>query len=273
MRDVVRNGSRGLRPGFTLLELVVVLLIIAAIAGLLIPQIGMIGRSSDMAASAKSQADLANNIQLYFTLQKRYPQGLDSLLVGDGSSATEVYTPDDADGDGEQDSGLPDSGPNLDRDLTLATLSGGSGWTRSFTRSGFEYVYDHDRSVANANNSGIHRRDVADRNQDIEVAEVTSGSAVAQKLLPATQGVPETGARLIALGIGGSNAMISKTATNAPVYPGCDGKYYGRYVAIFKLYESGERATLAGVVDSYGRAPDYTQQQFNESLPDGARRG
>lgn len=263
-RRVVRRTA-----GFTLLELVVVVIIIATIAGLVIPQIGMIGRSTDMAASAKNQADLANNIQLYFVLQKRYPQGLDSLL----DTAGALYGPADADGDGQQDSGLPDSGPHLDRDLVAGTLAGGSGYARSFTRSGFEFVYDHDRTVINSNNSGNTVRDVSDRSVDITVAEVTPGSPVAVRLLPATAGIPETGVRLVALGIGGGNAAISKTLTNAPIYPGCDGTYYGRYVAIFKIYNSGERATLAGVVDSYGRAPDYTQQQFNESLPNGSRRG
>jgi prepilin-type N-terminal cleavage/methylation domain-containing protein len=64
---------RGRQSGFTLLEMVVVLFILAAVAGLSIPIVSMLGRSSDMAASAKTQSDLANNIQLFFTLQRRYP--------------------------------------------------------------------------------------------------------------------------------------------------------------------------------------------------------
>jgi len=78
-RSLVRKQSA--RSAFTLLELVLVLAIIAALAGLVIPQIAMVGRSSGMAASARSQSDVANNIQTFFALQRRYPQGLDSLLV------------------------------------------------------------------------------------------------------------------------------------------------------------------------------------------------
>ena len=59
----------------------------------------------------------------------------------------------------------------------------------------------------------------------------------------------------------------------SPVYPGCDGKYYGRYIAIFQVFESQERAVLVGVLDCYGRNPDYTIQQYNESLPNGSRQG
>ncbi len=75
------------RPSaFTLIELLVVIVILAALAALIVPNIGMLGRSSDMAVSAKSQADIANNVQQFFVLQKRYPQGLDSLLDTTGTA-------------------------------------------------------------------------------------------------------------------------------------------------------------------------------------------
>jgi hypothetical protein len=57
------------------------------------------------------------------------------------------------------------------------------------------------------------------------------------------------------------------------VYPGCDGYYYGRYIVVLMVYNTGERASLAGVIDSYGRNLNYTIDQYNESLPNGARRG
>lgn len=77
---------------------------------------------------------------------------------------------------------------------------------------------------------------------------------------------------LLPLVSGPRNSAVS-TTTNCPSYPGCDGKYYGRYVVYFRIYASGERATLVGVSDSYGRTPDYTQQQYNESLPNSGRQG
>ena len=66
------------KSGFTLIELVVVLAIIAALAGLVISQVAMLGRTTDMASSASNQAELANNIQLYFVLQKRFPCAIQS---------------------------------------------------------------------------------------------------------------------------------------------------------------------------------------------------
>jgi prepilin-type N-terminal cleavage/methylation domain-containing protein len=279
-RDGWRAEAQKIRSAFTLLELVIVVMIIATIAGLVIPQLGMIGRSSDMAASAKTQTDLANAIQTYFVLQKRYPMGMDSLLESDSGAPTGVYGPA-ADADGDQESGLPDSGPHLDQDLEMVNLADTgtfdpmpgksyTGYARSFTRGGFDYVYDHVRDVVNSNNSATVER-ALDRAADVTVAKVKDDADLIGRLMPG--GVVESGTILVALGIGPNNDMRSKNITNPPIYPGCDGSYYGRYVAIFKVYENGERPTLVAVVDSYGRNPDYTQQQFIESLPDGARRG
>jgi prepilin-type N-terminal cleavage/methylation domain-containing protein len=276
-RTLLPRRSASSRRGFTLIELVVVLIIIATIAGFVIPQVGMIGRSSDMAATAKTQSDIATNMQLFFVQQKRYPQGLDSLVDGTGA----IYVSDTSNAD-TQTRGLPWGGADntrLQAQLSPGTLTNATGaeYLRSFTRSGFDWLYDHDSTTVNSNNSATAFRGlVLDANgvlgaapTSVNIAELT-GTALIAKLVP--QGL-KSGERIVALGVGPRNTAIGKTLTNSPIYPGCDGKYYGRYVVYFKVYASGERATLVGVSDSYGRTPDYSQQQFNESLPDGGRQG
>jgi prepilin-type N-terminal cleavage/methylation domain-containing protein len=274
-KPVNRHFSLPLRRrGFTLLELVVVLLIIATIAALAVPLVGYLGRSTDMAYSAKTQADLNNNLQLYFLLQKRFPQGLDSLLEG----GTAVYASDTTDPN-TQTRGLPYAGADgtrLQAQLTVGALANATGaeYLRSFTRSGFDYLFDHDTTTINANNSATIQRFVVANGgtpapTSVNVAEVT-GTYLIGKMVP--QGL-NANERLIAVGIGPRNAAVNKTIANCPIYPGADGRYYGRFVAIFKIYASGERASLVGVIDSYCRTPDYTIQQFNESLPDGGRQG
>ena len=268
------------RRGFTLIELLVVLVIVAALAALVVPNIGQYGRSADMAVSAKSQADIANQAQLFFVTQKRFPQGLDSLLDTTGA----IYSSDTTSGD-TQTRGLPYSGADgtrLQAQLTAVTLANATGaeYLRSLQRSGFDWVYDHDTTVVNSNLSNTTLRGLtavdatvspsgAALTADPDVAEVT-GTYLIGKLVP---GGLRTGERLVAFGFGQKNTAIGKFTTTTPLYPGADKTYYGRYILYFKIYASGERATLVGASDSYGRTPDYTQQQFNESLPDGSRQG
>ncbi|MCE9610878.1 MAG: type II secretion system GspH family protein [Chthoniobacter sp.] len=271
-----RNPRRS-RGAFTLIELLVVIVILAALAALIVPNIGQYGRSTDMAVSAKSQADIASQMQQFFVTQKRYPQGLDSLLDTTGA----LYSADTTNAD-TQTRGLPYGGADgtrLQAQLVVGALTNATNaeYLRSLSRSGFDWVYDHDTTAVNSNLSNTTFRGlIADANgtgnaapSSVNVAEVT-GSYLLGKLVP---GGLKSGERIVAFGFGQKSTAIGKTTTTCPLYPGADKTYYGRYVAYFKVYASGERATLVGVSDAYGRTPDYTEQQFNESLPDGARQG
>lgn len=292
--------------GFTLLELVIVLMILAALAGLVIAQVAQLGRTTDMAYTAKTGADLAENLQLHFVLNKRYPTHMDSLLVdadgsgdittaGNGLTTDGVLVPAWFDGSdwidpptSVQGSGLPDSGPHLDRALVAANLVDGAGY-RSFTRCGFETLVDHVRgadNTANANESATIVRPLSGAATDFfAVVDTTTTNSDAQRILrqvyPSTLGVagaglyslPDEVEALVAVGVGPRNSAVPETMLNAPIYPGNDGSYYGHYVAIFAVFRSGERAVLVGVCDSYGRLNRYAIEQFNESLPNKQRRG
>lgn len=270
------------RAGLTLIELVIVMTILIALAGLIIPSLAGIGRQSDMAASAKTQADHASSIQLHFVQLRRMPQGLDSLLVSTAAETTPsaVFLPVDDAVTGEQTTGLPDSGPHLDEQLEVTDLSAlfasdsTLNYPRSLKRSGFDFVYDHDATpTVDANESAVFLRTFATTGYTVATVVEDGSSAIARAIFPQSGGVPPTGIKLVAFGLGASSSLVGKMAMNAPIYPGCDGSYYGRYVAIFKVYADGRRVQLAMVVDSYGRFPDYTIKQYNEMLPEGARRG
>ncbi len=299
--NIVHSNRRSQR-GFTLVELIVVLLIIATVAGLVIPAVASLGRTTDMAATAKTQQDLANNIQQFVVLQKRYPQGMDSLLqvgaVGATSGAPDgLYVP--VNSGGQQVSGMTSQSPNLFGLLTLdtATIADATNleFRRSFTRGGFDYVYDHQSydpvgatGEPNANNSGKIQRVFAAGAIPVARLLGTVGTEAAaltptqltilRRMVPAefnATGVytPEAGTHLVAMGVGPNCRLVPTTMLNTPSYPGADGKYYGRYVGIFKVFATGERPVLVAVTDAYGRTSDYTIQQFNESLPNGARQG
>lgn len=324
MNLIQRGRGRG-EHGFTLIELLVVLLILAAVAGIVVPAVAMVGRTTDMAASAANQNELSKNIQQYFLLQKRYPQGLDSLLqdttggalgtAGDGSpdgvfiplGADTSTTPPTAITDPQgvntnnQISGFPKSGPDLWACLEMVSISNAN-QVRSLTRAGFDYVFDH-QTYDPATNAGERDSNVSAKYQraitsgPIVVAAVRNPNVgtwtdlgtvsnptiqnvtltLLQQLVPGdfngSTYTPELGTRIVAFGVGARSKLTPTTMTGAPTYPGSDKTYYGRYIAYFKIYDTGERAVFLGVSDSYGRLPDYTQRQFNESLPNGARQG
>lgn len=76
-----------------------------------------------MAVSAKTQADIASQIQIFFVAQKRYPQGLDSLLTTGATKA--IYAPDTTDAN-TQIRGLPYAGADgkrLHEELTATTFT------------------------------------------------------------------------------------------------------------------------------------------------------
>lgn len=287
------------RRGFTLIEMVLVLIILATLAGLVISQVAMLGRSADMSATAKNQQDIANQIGLYFVLQKRMPMRLDSLLEGPGLAAptsvmvntTRVGATTGVNSE-NQGWGLPLSGAqgtNVFAQLVmedLAALSAPSGnFSRSFTRSGFAQLSDHIpwTAGANCNDSGLNLRDLSNGVGGCFVARVvstTNGDAavpvngITRTIYPHLNGaLPDGVVALVATGVGPRSSLIPDTMLSAPIYPGCDGSYYGRYIAYFAVFASGERAQLVGVSDSYGRFPNYSIQQFNESLPNNSRQG
>lgn len=77
-----------IRRGLTLIELTVVLLILAATAGILVPRlVGYTGRAHG-ATGADNMQEISKAIALYETNTGEMPNGWDSLVVDAGTVAT-----------------------------------------------------------------------------------------------------------------------------------------------------------------------------------------
>jgi general secretion pathway protein G len=262
--------------GFTLIELVVVLAILAAVAGLLIPRLDFLRRSADTATAATGMNQAMSNIQLYRTVKGSYPSQFDSLLEGP------VAAP----------SGIPGTVPMYARlfnhpsepfeSFFIADFTGAPGTDQSWLS--FLHVigpklYDHSTTATYASDSGTTLRDVHPTPdptpatyEGFWVARVKlAGSSTATTIRNSiyTDGVVPAEVTLVALGIGPKCTANGVTMTAPPLYAGINPEdYYGRFIAIFAVYSTGKRAELKAVVDPTGSVVNAQLKNYHTNQPE-----
>jgi prepilin-type N-terminal cleavage/methylation domain-containing protein len=273
------------RIGFSLMELMVVVAILAVLAGLVISKIDYARRDANMAAGALSCGDVAQNIQLYLAMTEKFPAGLDTLL---NSTDHKLYSgPTTANGTGGI-IGITDGVGNIPSQTTPTAVSGKA--LNSLFRVGVNFVNDNNPGASNASDSGTAAVSLGSTSPtgttlatNVNLLLANTGSALWTAAFPAnvwpstnyTDGVTMTvdpsgkTVQLVCLGIGPGNAMNGISMMSPPQYPGPDSNvYYYRYVALFAIYSDGSRAQLKGVVDPFGRTIDSSLQQYSTSGPD-----
>lgn len=259
---VLRTRS-GSRRGYSLIELVVVLTILAIVAGVTVSIVGYLRRSADKGTAANVMGSLLSNIELYRVTYGVYPDRFDSLIETGGSS---LYDGDPA----FNDKGLPSAlMPSGDAKITTSTLTAGE--LSSLTKIGITTVMDHapGTGVEGApGNTGTVARTLA---SDPTVAILNAGSAKGAKVIdsiyPNAGGDPGSGlppgVKLVVFGFGPNNAAIGKTIVSPPSYSGVGdpSTIYDRYLCVFAVYADGKRAQLKSVLDTTG---DYLFQEIAE---------
>ncbi|MDB4557806.1 type II secretion system GspH family protein [bacterium] len=254
------------RSGFTLIELVMVVMILAIVAGLAVPIVGWVRRSANYAAQANTQQAVASNLEFYRTTygNNAYPQHLDSLLLangGDDPTATiAAATTFGNDGIGGT--------------IALKELSGDQ--TQSIKAIG--HVYDHtDDATAwlqgNPGNSGLVERELTAAGPNVyAVIDQTSGNG--QALMREWYGIDSdewpatTEVEHVCFGIGPNCDLVGATMQSAPMDPRVDASsQYNRFVAVFAVYNprSGQRAQLRGVINAKGRSANNALSEFWQS--------
>jgi prepilin-type N-terminal cleavage/methylation domain-containing protein len=275
------------RSGFTLMELVVVVAILAALAGLVINKVDWIRRQANMAMGAEASGDVAQNIQTYIATTERLPSGLDSLIT---SGTSQLYSGPGGTGSGGGIIGQIDGVGNIPSQTAIATTTYSSTdkSLNSLFRVGMNFVNDHSATASNANDSGTVLRTIgtisggASSFTSGQFVYATTGSAIwnavypqnvwgasyvdAQHMIVNASGVTVS---LVCLGIGPGNSMMGSTMVSPPQYAGPNSNiYYYRYIAVFAVYSDGSRAQLKTVIDPYGRTIDSSIQQYSTSGPD-----
>jgi prepilin-type N-terminal cleavage/methylation domain-containing protein len=273
----VRENRRS--GGFTLIELVVVLAILAAAAGLLIPRLDFMRRSADTASAATGMNQLMSNLQLFRTVKGTYPDRFDSLLQGtDAAPGTPDPVDDSASAAGADPyEKLFNHPASAFEPFKIPVFTGAPGTDQSglsFLHLIGPNLYDHSLDATFATDSGSVLRDVstAYAATGFWVARVKiAGSSTATNIRNSiyTDGVMPTGVTLVALGVGARCTANGVTMSAPPLYAGVNPEdYYGRFIAIFAVYTSGKRAELKAVVDPTGQVVNAQIRNFHQNQPE-----
>lgn len=218
--------------GFTLIELIVVLMILVGLAAVLIPAVtDMVVRTNASTTSANI-AEVSNSIQRYEAQFLNYPNNLDGLMSDLAGTALDTLA-----------AGLVavTEDVTLDADTLLALNNAG------------------------ITDVGIHT--AADTTFDLPTSTTLTDTTVLRGLTAAAQlsmGLETTGSagKYVVLGIGSLSELNGKTNMDAPVYFPENGSLnpeavYGRFIAVFQITDGTDaltRAKLVSVITATGES-------------------
>jgi prepilin-type N-terminal cleavage/methylation domain-containing protein len=251
-----RSGNR--RQGFTLIELVVVVMILAILAGLVVNIVDWVRRSANYGAASHNQQSLLNNLQIFRTTlgNGKYPDRFDSLLAADGT-VSEWLTDD------------------LEGMIEVADIS--TFGAASLDKSGITTVLDHVLPAAidsvvqgSPQNSGALPRSLSGGG-NVAFLDTASTVDAAQELIAGLYpdgGLPPD-VRIVLFGVGPGNTAVGRTIQAPPLYTELDpAKEYGRFVIAVAVYEprQGRRAQIKAVLDAKGRMVNRNLSEFWQSV-------
>lgn len=251
------------RVGLTLIELVVVLAILAALASLLIPKVDFLKGSADKAAAAAGIEGVAGNLQLYRTVKGKFPAQFDSLIITGTTNRIATFHPVN--------------------EMTVVTVPADTASVQtqfSLWHMGITSVMDHLDPATNPAvlrcDSGTVQRVIAGpptfTTSDQSLVSLTANGGIERAIYPgpnsSTSSKPAE-VTLICLGVGPACTANGVTMSNTPLYAGVDAETtYGRYIAVFAAHANGKPAELKAVLDPLGNVQSTALTGYFKSLPD-----
>lgn len=219
-----RNCRRpAVRRGLTLLELVTVLVILVALAGIVIPLLpDLVGRG-ETAAGATNQSEISNVIQTYQRNNLKYPEDWDALV--DGNQAFMTYVRGGAH--------VELDGTGLTIDEALALNKAGISRLQLMSAAPEHMTYN---PYANADKAANGLAIVSGR----KLMMLSIGGQTKLNLSVTTA---VSGGKFLVFGFGGRASIVRNGSENAPSAFRNDGnaspdQVYGRFGVIFQVSDA-----------------------------------
>ena len=226
------------RRGLTLLELVMVLVILAAVAGILVPVLANMTTRTHGSTGAANIAEIAKAAQMHESMYNEQPNEFDSLI-------------DEAD-----DVVVDDSGTYLAY-TDLSAAANGARIADALNDAGIDTVYEHLSTSANKTFEPYAAVPVTIAIDDTPAGEVTTLTAVAIDQLrqePLSASTTEGIQAYAAFGLGVRCNMIGRSMLDAPIHFPESGESpieeYARFVLIYAIPADGP-ARLASVAAAH----------------------
>ncbi len=252
------NDARpaGRDGGFTLVELVVVMAVLAVLSGLILPKLDVFKLKANKSADAANIHGVDRYITQYKVQKDLFPDGWDSLM--DAASTATLFTalaPE-----------LTGSTPGSPVRLTTTTITD-QNELRSLQRVGITTVFDHNTGgfPPDSANGAARVLQVGDTVATINQAD-PDGQNIIARMYASNGGVVPAGRKVIVVGLGPRNQIVGDTLHEAPISAGVDvNSAYARYLVVFELRSSGSRARLIGTLGAEGNLLSDEIQDFYEN--------
>lgn len=213
------------RQGLTLLELVIVLAILAALAGLVLPLAGTYLTKAHAGAASDNFKEISKVVQQYQTVTRLYPDQLDSLLEDTATGTVFTEIPGATGGD-----------------LSATTIT--ANIFTSLTEAGITSYCEHNTSSDSSTFASTDPPAAFIVTTD-SVATVDAGAVLAEL------GVGDGSGTYAIFGFGHETNIIGDWIQEAPYHfpeEGNPNTSYNRFGLVFDITDAPEAARFVGVV-------------------------
>jgi prepilin-type N-terminal cleavage/methylation domain-containing protein len=250
------------KRGFTLMELLVVISILALLAAVAVPKIADIYERSRSSTQAYSLSDVNRQLEIFYGINKKYPDGWDTLMESGG-----VY------------SKLP---ATVTQYTTTATLTPDQ--ITSLNAAGIGHAFLHDAASTDYSNSGVDRRhfgtgtghDGTANINELVAIDKSAGSKGLSLLVndfglnPNKSATDTSLTRInantyVVFGLGNKSTIVQNQIQEAPILDhATSSTQYSRALVVYEVPNTGTtRAKLVGVLAPDGRSKSLSIKQYN----------